>query len=564
MKPNKSKCLFMSWQFHISVLLMLTWLSQVSALSQSSTSSQASVRGTAKIEGTFPVNGIMVVVIHPGVDGGPTGKPVPAWVDNEGDYRIEDISPGSYDLKAIGRPIKTKVLRGITIREGNSNIFNIELERAEKRTHVHCKVIDAQGNALRNTRVAIYSSELPSSMCDKCMLAEALSDERGEVDYSDIVSQQSYNLAVKITDGAAPHTVALVSTELIIGQESEDQIELRVGEGSHPVLTATVLPSSNLSTPEQKQLNQSANAVNLKPDRSITRSVASGQRMRINGVVVRRDADTFTIRDANGADTTVAMTDRTNVQTKGGFLRSGKNYAATNILRGLNLEVEGRGDSSGNLAAEKVRFTVSDLMVARSIESRVDPVENRVGTAENRIGQVEQNAQRLSGQIDDLAAVSNAAKGGSRAAQETADAAVAGVNATNDRISALDDYVPQENAAINFKVGSATLLPDGKAQLDTIASKALNAKGYVIEVLGYTDASGSIEANRRLSQRRADAVVRYLVENHNIPIRRIITPYGIGEAQAVADNKSRQGRAQNRRVEVKILVNRGMTPGTSP
>jgi outer membrane protein OmpA-like peptidoglycan-associated protein len=79
--------------------------------------------------------------------------------------------------------------------------------------------------------------------------------------------------------------------------------------------------------------------------------------------------------------------------------------------------------------------------------------------------------------------------------------------------------------------------------------------------LGYTDASGSIEANRRLSQRRADAVVRYLVENHNIPIRRIITPYGLGEAQAVADNKSRQGRAQNRRVEVKILVNKGLQQG---
>jgi outer membrane protein OmpA-like peptidoglycan-associated protein len=293
-----------------------------------------------------------------------------------------------------------------------------------------------------------------------------------------------------------------------------------------------------------------------------SRSVSTGQKMKIKGVVTRRDADTFVVRDANGVDTTVRLNDRTSVKTKGGFLRGGTNYGVTSILRGLNLEVEGRGDASGQLVAEKVRFNESDLRVARTVESRVNPVEQRVSSTETRVDQVEQNAQRMSGQIDELAAVSNAAKGGAKAAQETADAAVAGVNATNERISALDDYVPQETTAINFRVGSAVLNAQAKAQLDDIATKAMNAKGYVIEVSGYTDASGSVEANRRLSQRRADAVVRYLAENHRIPLRRIVTPFGYGESQSVADNRTRQGRAQNRRVEVKILVNRGLTqPG---
>ena len=301
-----------------------------------------------------------------------------------------------------------------------------------------------------------------------------------------------------------------------------------------------------------------------------TRTVASGQKMKIKGVVTRRDPDTFTIRDLNGVDTVVRLDDRTSVKTKGGFLRGGTNYAQTSILRGLNLEVEGRGNGSGELMAEKIRFNESDMRVARAVESRAKPLEERASDTESKLSQVEANAQRLSGQLDELAAVSNAARGGAKAAQATADAAVAGVNATNERISALDDYVPQTTSSVNFRSGSSVLSAESKTTLDDIASAALNAKGYVLEVSGFTDSTGSVAFNRALSQRRADAVIRYLVENHNIPLRRIITPYGYGEMNPVAENDSREGRAQNRRVEIKLLVNRGLTapspsmnPGTS-
>src|SRR6266404_3031746 len=298
---------------------------------------------------------------------------------------------------------------------------------------------------------------------------------------------------------------------------------------------------------------------NNKSTASRARTVASGEKMKIKGVVVKRDADTFTVRDLTGNDTVVRLTDRTSVKSSGGFLRSGTNYGSTNILRGLNLEVEGRGGSSGELVADRVRFSETDLRTARTVETRANPLEERASAAEGRLSEVEQNAQKLSGQLDELAAVSNAARGGAKAAQETADSAVAGVNATNERISALDDYEPQTVAAVNFKVGSAVLLPDSKTKLDDIATKALNAKGYVLEVSGYTDTTGSVQLNRMLSQKRADAVIRYLVENHNIPLRRIVTPYGYGESHPVADNTSREGREQNRRVEIKLLVNKGLT-----
>ena len=321
---------------------------------------------------------------------------------------------------------------------------------------------------------------------------------------------------------------------------------------STAIAIGALLISASMAMALQSQPARTTSSTN-------SRTVASGERMKIKGVVVRRDADTFVVRDANGVDTTVRLSDRASVKSNGGFLRGGTNYAQTNILRGLNLEIEGRGGSSGELLADKVRFNEADMRVARSVESRAAPLEDRASTTETKLGQVEENAQRLSGQLDELAAVANTAKGGARAAQETADVAVAGVNQTNERISSLDDYVPQTSAAVNFKVNSAVLSPEAKLKLDELATRALNTKGYVIEVSGFTDATGSVEKNKILSQHRADAVISYLVENHQIPLRRVITPYGYGKSNPVADNTTKEGREQNRRVEVKLLVNKGLT-----
>ena len=291
-----------------------------------------------------------------------------------------------------------------------------------------------------------------------------------------------------------------------------------------------------------------------------TAPVASGQKAKLRGAIVRRDADSFVLQDdLTGAQTTVLLNERTSVKTKGGFLGGGTRYALTSVTRGLHVEVEGRGDAAGNLVAEKVRFTDADLRAARTLEANITPVEGRVGTAENRLGEVEQNAQRMSGQLDELAAVSNAAAGGAVAAQETADRAVEGVQVANDRISSIDDYTPEKSIKINFRTRSAALTPEARATLDQVAEYAKNAKGFLIEVTGYAYESKDKNVNRRLSEQRAESVVRYLVENHNIPLRRILTPFGYGAKNPVADNTTREGRAENRRAEVRVLVNRGLT-----
>jgi len=288
--------------------------------------------------------------------------------------------------------------------------------------------------------------------------------------------------------------------------------------------------------------------------------VASGAKMNVKGMIVKRDQGSFIMRDQSGSDLTFRLASNAKIEEKkGNPFRGGKKYTEAQLVRGLYVEIEGRGDASGALVADKIKCSDTDLRVAHAVDSTVVPVENRLGEAEDRVTRTEQNAQRLSGQLEELSQVANLAKGGAAAAQETADVAVDGVNKTNDRISSLDDFEVKKSETINFKVGSAILSPDAKTMLDDIATQAKSEKGFVIEVRGFASADGAENSNRSLSQRRAEAVMRYLAENHDIPLRRIILPFGYGEAMPIADNTTRDGRVQNRRAEVSILVSKGLT-----
>lgn len=300
----------------------------------------------------------------------------------------------------------------------------------------------------------------------------------------------------------------------------------------------------------------------------------AGQPAKIEGTVVKRDADGITLRTYGGSTVAVTLTASTEVkEKKSNPFRRARNYATTQLLPGLDVEVKGHGNSSGGIAADQIRFTHDDLRVAASLDTRVAPVETR-------LSQSEQNALRLSGQVSELAAVSNAARGGAKAAQETADTALAsaqkagdsaqvakesadaakeGVHAANERITALDDYEARGDALmVNFKVNSAVLSPEAKENLNKLAEQAKAEKGFIVEVSGFASSDGNADYNRILSQRRADAVIRYLAENHAIPLRRFITPFGYGSLEPIADNKTHTGRMQNRRVEVRILVNKGL------
>ena len=142
-------------------------------------------------------------------------------------------------------------------------------------------------------------------------------------------------------------------------------------------------------------------------------------------------------------------------------------------------------------------------------------------------------------------------------ADSAANFAVHRADSLESVIKGLDNYKPMANVAVTFGFDKAVLTKDDQEQLDTFAAQLTSAKGFILEVTGGTDSTGSAQYNYELSQRRADAVVRYLALKYDIPAHRFYL-IGIGQDKAVASNKTAEGRKQNRRVEVQLLSNAGI------
>jgi OmpA-OmpF porin, OOP family len=320
---------------------------------------------------------------------------------------------------------------------------------------------------------------------------------------------------------------------------------------------------------------QDANSPAQSQSKVDTVQVPAGQKIHIEGVILENQQDNLIVRSLRGVVYIVTTENAQIKEKKNNPFRGAKNYSKSELVPGLQVEVKGTGGNSGSLSAIEIKCTNDDFKMAQTMNSRVVPVENQLSATQTRLSETEQNARRLSGQVQELSAVSNAARGGAKTAQETADNAMltannartladnakAGVHAANERITSLDDYDVKQAATLHFKVGSAILSKNDIADLEKLAEAAKYEKGFIIEVAGFASADGDQAYNRQLSKKRADAVIQYLAENHSIPLRRFITPMGYGESQPVADNQTREGRKENRRVEVKILVSKGLTLG---
>jgi len=302
--------------------------------------------------------------------------------------------------------------------------------------------------------------------------------------------------------------------------------------------------------------------------------VLAGKKIEVQGIILKSDSDSLLVVDKRGAEYRAILSAATEIkEKKTNPFRGARTYTPHQLIEGMEVRIEGRGDQSGNIAATQVRATNTEIRVAEAIENRVTPVRKDLDATASRLSQAEQNALRLSGQVEEVSSVANAARGSAKGAQETADRATelagkatdsadranSGVDAANTRITSIDDYQVKNTAMVNFKVGSSMLSKEAETELDRLAQAASSERAFVIEVSGYASSEGPAAYNRRLSQSRADEVIRYLAENYDIPLRRFITPVGLGVSHPVADNGTRTGRQQNRRVEVKVLVSKGLT-----
>ena len=281
-----------------------------------------------------------------------------------------------------------------------------------------------------------------------------------------------------------------------------------------------------------------------KPNRA-----APPRKIRLSGIIGGQESDRFTVIDSRNHETVVLKTDATRFIVK--QMRGGKKTGGSNLFGGMHVEVIGVPGANDEVKAEVITFTDFDYRVAQAVESRIRPIEERTSNVESKVSAVEGNNQRLSGQLEELAAVSNAARGGTKAAQATADAAVAGVNATNERITAIDDFVVAKSITIGFTAKSTEITEQAKAQLQQFGAELSQMKGYVVEVAGFGDKTGTKEENIVVSQERADAVARYLVTNGLVPVRRLLLPVGYGTRESA--------EASGGRVEIRILMNKGLT-----
>jgi len=279
-------------------------------------------------------------------------------------------------------------------------------------------------------------------------------------------------------------------------------------------------------------------------------SFPSGQGAKIKGLIIGRQGDDMIVRDQDGRADIVTLTAETKISSPSGLFKMDKKHRdVSNLLPGLIVEIKGSGGDRGNLVADKISFHSSALKVAEQVAAGTVMLKQQVGANTDSI-----NALKDRG-VDTL----NAFK--SRFADSLSaitDRARDSLTAINVRFDNINSYDVKDSASVLFASGSAKLTDTDKQALDAVVATAMGQPGYLIEVMGFTDAVGGENMNLDLSTKRATAVVDYLIREKRVPIRRVLNPTGFGEEQPVASNDTAAGRSENRRAQVKVLVNRAV------
>jgi outer membrane protein OmpA-like peptidoglycan-associated protein len=281
---------------------------------------------------------------------------------------------------------------------------------------------------------------------------------------------------------------------------------------------------------------------------------------QVKGTITSRTGDTMTVKGDDG-NTTVLLTETTDTKDdKGLFGLDKEHLGSTVLIPGLKVKVEGSQNGSGQFVATVITVDGDDLETAEMIQSGLHPTAEQV---QQNIETIQAHHQQFSAHKEKTEADIASTQQNVASNKESIESNVKNIQENSDRFMTLADYDVKGSATVKFAVGSARISKADQAQLKQLAESAAGTRGVLVEVVGYADSTGNAAMNTSLSEHRAKAVITYLVQQCNVPVRHIVAPGAMGEYGNSAPNETKAGRAENRRVEVKVLMNKGVNGSTT-
>jgi outer membrane protein OmpA-like peptidoglycan-associated protein len=293
----------------------------------------------------------------------------------------------------------------------------------------------------------------------------------------------------------------------------------------------------------------------------------AGKKAKVTGIIQSRNGDLVTVRVKKTGDIAVVdLTDSTKFERKSDFRLRHTDMDMTAMVPGLTIDVEGVGNAKGQLDASKITFdpNVFAIEVAEEhqIQANQAADEKQIQANKSAAAQAQTSANVAQASADVAQTTANQAGQAAMAAGAIAVTDAQAVALVNKRVSDLADYKTVEEADLFFPTGQAVLSPDDKAALSKLASDAAAIQNYMIEIAGYASSTGTRADNLNLSDARASVVANYLRDSANVPMRRILVPAGYGASHPAVSNQTAVGRDINQRVDVKVIVNKGIEEGT--
>ena len=286
---------------------------------------------------------------------------------------------------------------------------------------------------------------------------------------------------------------------------------------------------------------------------------AKAQDANVEGLVIDRNGPSMLVKTADSPRLTVVLSDSTKATEKGGFLGlERKDLGIMALVPGLAVKVEGSYDGDHQLVAKKVIFTRTSMQTAKQIDAGLNPTQMQIAKAQDQLMSDRKDIAQSQDAIDKNSKDIDATKQGLDATNAVTATNTQGITHATQRFGTLDTYVEKGSITVNFANGKAIVNPKDKDQLTDFVKAAADTPGYMIEVQGYASTTGSAALNQKLSAERADAVLAIIQQTGVVPMTRILAPAAMGTSNEVADDHTRDGQAQNRRVVVTIVVNKGI------